>query len=287
MYHVLINKLENDDSDAILEGQSDYLDRIESSFREGITMPSEDILLPIVFEIDEFAVRGKMTDHLNVSDIPGPVFSLAAKTLFEKQSIKNIEYFQLILIDEFPNGKKKMEEKKAIKYKDYFIANVVGLVDCIDHEKSVLEYFYPPELRNSEENMIGDNDENNPFAGENPNDIDFITKLVLDETKIDPSLKVFRLKDQTNLLVFHESIVEQIKKEKLSGFVFVPVDKYTDAIQDEDEKVEDKILYPQQKQIPTPPKPKEEPAPPTQKEEATDKKKGRFDSLLNWKEQDK
>ena len=38
---------------------------------------------------------------------------------------------------------------------------------------------------------------------------------------------------------------------------------------------------------PTPPKPKEEPPPPIQKEEVSDKKKGRFDSLLNWKEQDK
>ena len=81
---------------------------------------------------------------------------------------------------------------------------------------------------------------NNPFSDENPNDIDFITKLVLDESKIDPALKVFRLKDQPNLLVFHEDIVKAIRKEKLSGFVFVPVSEYTDAIPDDDADTEEK-----------------------------------------------
>ena len=286
MYFVLTNHIENDRTDAILEGESIYLDRIDCSFRQGISLPVEDIDTPIVFNLSQYILRGTMTDHLSINTIPGPVFSIKAKQIVDKIKVKNIEFLQLKLIDQFLEGKKKEDKTKPIEYNNFFIANVVGLIDCVDHEKSVLEYFYPPELRNPEENMIGDNDENNPFAGENPNEIDFITKLVLDETKIDPALKIFRLKDQPNLLVFHKSIVELIRKENLRGFVFVPVEEYTDVIQDEDEKVGEKIQNPQQKQISIQPKPKEE-TPPTIQKELTDKKKGRFDSLLNWKEQDK
>jgi hypothetical protein len=39
-----------------------------------------------------------------------------------------------------------------------------------------------------------------------------------------------------DILVFHESVVDLIKKEKLSGFVFVPVEEYTEVIQDEKEE---------------------------------------------------
>jgi hypothetical protein len=237
MYYILTSAVENDREDAILEGNSIYLDRIECSFQEGILLPSEDIETPILFTIDEFTLRGIMTDHLNINDIPGPVFSLRVKSLLEKMGLKNLQYFQLTLRDEFPNGEKGNERddkrKEIIEYKNFFITNVLGLVDCVDHKKSVLDYFLPPEFRNKEKEP-GD-EINNPFANENPNDIDLVTKLVFDESKIDPSFKVFRLKDKPHILVFHESIVEQIRKEKLSGFVFVPVEKYSELIADDPE----------------------------------------------------
>lgn len=277
MYHILTNKLANEEEDAILEGRSAYLARIECSFCDGLPLPSDDIDTPIVFKLYEYTLRGTMTDHLNINSIPGPVFSLNTKTLLEKKGITNIEYYQLTLVDEFPQGKKTdqndTDNPKLIEYTNYFIANVVVLVDCVDHEKSILEYFYPPELRDQKkEDPNKEDDINDPFAGENPNDIDFITKLVLDENKIDPKLKVFRLKDQPNLLVFHESIVNLIRKEKLSGFVFVPVAEYTDAIQDDDEKEEaNKEL--KEKKVVSQPKQKDEPK--EQKQEKEDLKKTR------------
>lgn len=287
MYFILLKKVADTNKDAILKGHSLYIERLGCSFEQGLSLIAEKIRTIINFRFDEYALRGIMNDYLSVNDIPGPIFSIASKFFFDKIKIRNIEYYQLKLIDEFPEGKKRDDKRKPIEYNNYCIANVVGLVDCIDHEKSILEYFYPPELRNPEEGMIANNAENNPFAGENLNDIDFIKKLVLDETKIDPSLKIFRLKDRPNLLLFHDSIVELIRKENLRGFVFVAVEKYTDVIQNEDEKVEEKIQIPQQKQISIRPKPKEETPPTIQKEEESDKKKGRFDSLLNWKKQDK
>ena len=50
-------------------------------------MPLEDIELPILFNIDEFALRGTMTDHLSIDDIEGPVFSLKTKELFKTLAI--------------------------------------------------------------------------------------------------------------------------------------------------------------------------------------------------------
>jgi hypothetical protein len=292
IYYILTNGVANEEADAVLEGYSRYLHRIDCSFAEGISLPVEDIDVPIAFDIDEFSTRGVMTDHLSVDDIPGPVFSLAVKQLFEKLGLLNIEYYQLILTDEFPEGvlvqPREEKNRKAVVYHDYYISNVVGLVDCVDHYNSLVEYYYPRyEAGNpdSQGNMNIDAP-NNPFAGENPNEIDFITKLVLDESKIDPSLKIFRLKDKPDLLVFHESVVNEIRKKKLTGFVFVPVEEYTDAIPDDDDtneqrKEEDTVeqepvsLPRTEPQAPPPTelKPITEPRQPL--EEPAEKKKGR------------
>jgi hypothetical protein len=250
MYYILAPQVENDNEDAILEGYSQYLKRIDCNFKEGLSLPSDDIEIPILFNIGEYTLRGTMTDHLSIDDIPSPIFSLKTQELFASLAISNIEYYQLKLIDEFPEtdkppvDKNKKQEKKVIEYNNYFIANVVGLVDCVDHEQSVVEYYYPPELKQQLKEDAGTVD---PAMSkevlDNPNEIDFITKLVLDETKIDPALKVFRLLDQPDLLVFHESVVEAIKKGNLSGFVFVPVAEYTDAIPDEvEEEKEEKQI---------------------------------------------
>jgi hypothetical protein len=226
-----------------------------------------------------------MTDHLSINDIPGPVFSLKTKYLFEKLNIQNIEYYQLKLMDEFPNGDKEYFIKPGrVEYNNYFIANVVGLVDCVDHEKSVLEYFYPPELRNPDEETVANaNDENNPFASENPNDIDLVTKLVLDETKIDPSFKIFRLFDKPDLLIFHENIVKAIRKEKLSGFVFVPVSEYTDVIRDDDEENKHEIKEPQKEASKELVKKEIKPEPtkqPEKKEESSQTSKRKFSFFI-------
>jgi hypothetical protein len=242
MLFVLIKGVENEKVDAILDGESDYLQRIGTSFCRGVNLPFEDIDTPILFFLYEYTLRGVMKDHLYINSIPGPVFSDDVKEFLQKEGVKNIEYYQLTLIDEFSETEQELKkkgpdaERKIIEYKNYSIANVVGLVDCVDHEKSILEYFYPPEMRNPPEDMpaMDQDDSNNPFAGENPNDIDFITKLVLDESKIDPAMKVFRLYDKPGLLLFHESIVKRLTEEGATGFVFVPVDEYTDLIPDDD-----------------------------------------------------
>lgn len=254
MYYILTNQAENDEYDAILEGESIYLDRIDCSFQEGLPLPMEDIDTPIPFKLNEYTLRGTMTDRLSLDDIPGPVCSLRAKFLFEKIGITNVEYYQLSIQDEFVKDKEgdKSKSEQTVAYTNYFIANVVGLVDCVDHEKSEIEYFLPPELRNRKEDATTTGIEkiNDPFAGDNPNEIDFITKLVFDESKIDPAIKIFRLLDQPNLLVFHESVVGHIRKAGLSGFVFVPVSEYTDAIADEEEDEEQEKKEPKKEIAP-------------------------------------
>lgn len=291
MYYVLLDNVENDEEDAILEGKFGNDELAEFSFNTGLSIRKCKFDIPVRFTFDEFALRGTMTDFLSVDEVRGPVFSATTQDLFHKLGINCIEYFQMILVDEFPESHAEAKDKKkVIEYADYFIGNVVGLVDCVDHHKSVLEYFYPEEIRQDEGgHTANDDDANNPFAGENLNEIDFITHLVLDESKIDPSLKIFRLKDKPDLVVFHEDVVNEIRKEKLTGFVFVPVDQYTDAIPDDDEPEQrEEENAPEQQPASLPksePKPEPQGPPPTELkpiteprqplEEAGEKKKPR------------
>jgi len=67
------------------------------------------------------------------------------------------------------------------------------------------------------------------------NTIDFIRHLVFDDSKIPEDIKIFRLKDCPRILVFKEEVVEAIKKAGLTGFVFTPLEEYTDEIPDNDD----------------------------------------------------
>ena len=148
-WFVLLNDVENDEDDAILEGESEYLERIDVSFSEGEILPFEDFMLPIDFYLYEYSLRGEMTDHLSLDDIDGVVLSQKAKDIFTQIGVGNVQYFPLKLIDEYSNAEEvywaNLRDKKADfkteTYKGYFIANFHDLVDCIDHEKSDCEYF--------------------------------------------------------------------------------------------------------------------------------------------------
>ncbi len=239
-YYILNGKVENENEDAILEGVFVDVENEDYLFYKGFSLEKKGISTPIVFKIEQYALRGTMTDHLSIDDINGPIFSQKVINLLKAHAVNNIEYYPLTIRDEFPEVEKtelqknKKEEKKEIEYTNYFIANVVGLVDCINHEQSIGEYYYPPELRQQlkEEKEA----QAETTTTDNPNEFDFITKLILDERKITPTMKVFRLLDRPDLLIFHDSIVEAIRKKNLSGFVFVPVTEYTDAITDEEEE---------------------------------------------------
>src|SRR5687767_9004468 len=120
MFYILLSHIENDQVDAILEGSFTDVEIEDYSFQSGFSVKMDEIDLPILFTIYEYTLRGRMTDHLSVDDIPGPVYSHKTKALFESLAIRNIEYYQLNLIDEFAESdydepRKNDKEKRVVE----------------------------------------------------------------------------------------------------------------------------------------------------------------------------
>ena len=266
-YYILFQSIEDEEEDAMLAGYSEYLDRIRVPFDEGELVPIEDILLPIEILVEEASLRGRFTDYLIVDDVDCSLISKKAKEVFEKKEITNFQTLPIKLIDSYANADEVEEAKlkdehleyKEVIYEDYEIFNATSLLDCINHEASNLEYYVTPvEIPDDlPENM------REAMQQEEDNDIDFIRKLILDESKIPDDIKIFRLKDCPRILVFKEEIVKAIREAKLTGFVFVPLSEYTDEIPDDDEEEEEKITKETQKaeQQRKEPLPEEKPKP--------------------------
>jgi hypothetical protein len=262
-YYILSQGIENEEEDSILEGWSKYLDRIRISFDTGEIAPLDDILIPIEITIIEYSLRGRMTDLMHIDEVDCFVITNKAIQFFQQRGITNFQTLPIVIIDPYSNAdaveEAEMKDKKLDyvekKYENYAIFNVVNLIDCINHEASQLEYFAtPPDIP---EDMP--DDMKAALQQEEDNDIDFIRKLVLDDDKIPQDIKIFRLKDCPRILVFKEEIVNAIKEAKLTGFVFVPLDKYTDEIPDNDreeeaETVTEKVTKTPAKAAPEPPK---------------------------------
>lgn len=239
-----VNKAEDN---AIISGSIEPLDGLNNLFNQGVAISEEILNIDLDLLISIHSIRGRMADYLWVEGIDGLVFSEKAKDLLQQMVPDNIQLFPLVIIDKFSNLEEVQmagfrDEKldyKTITYNNYFIGNVIGLVDCVDHDASDLEYYVPKQ--EIPENMP--EDMKAALQQEVDNDIDFIRKLVLDEEKIPQDIKIFRLKDCPRILVFKEEIVNAIKEAKLTGFVFVPLEKYTDEIPDDDNEEEtDKVV---------------------------------------------
>ena len=237
-YHVLAQDLSEDD-DAMLFGQNKILKSLAFKFDEGIEFPEEGIEFPLEYDIDLYADRGRMTDSLFI-DFLGTVFSERTQSLLLSLNVTHIQYLKLNLVDKFSNIEEveiakyqdKELEYKTMIYGDYSIANIRSVLDCVNHDKSDVEYYVhrpetPEDLPEDMKAML--------LEQEVDNEIDFIRKLVLDESKIPEDIHIFRLKDCPRILVFKESIVQAIREAKLTGFVFVPLSEYTDEIPDDDD----------------------------------------------------
>lgn len=246
MYYILSDEIIDSNQSAILEGEYEDIETEDFPFNIGKSIIKPGFELPIVFHLYINITRGKMTDNLSVDSIEGLVVSNKTRDLLVKEKYGNIQFYPIQIIDEYSNLEEvQMAEFKNEKqdyisktYDNYFIANVIGLIDGIDHEASDLEYFIPRQEipEDMPENMKAVLQEQ-----EEDNDIDFIRKLVLDESKVPEDIHIFRLKDCPRILVFKEHVVEAIREAKLTGFVFTPLSEYTDEIPDDDDDDENEV----------------------------------------------
>lgn len=219
-YYILSNDIPDDSEDAILETNGDEF----PGFDQGISTDNK-FLEGLTVKLSESIVPGILANRIHILGFNALVVSHEAKEFFEKTGIENIEFIPIEIIAqpveqfEYPPAKilfikikHKQEPQEPVDYSGYFAANIIGLCECVDKEKSDLEYF-------------GDGEE-----------IDHIHSIVLDESQIPEELKIFRLKSYPDLIIVHESIVEAINKAGLTGFNFVAPKDFTEDIDSEDEE---------------------------------------------------
>ncbi|VAW62787.1 hypothetical protein MNBD_GAMMA11-1029, partial [hydrothermal vent metagenome] len=173
MYWILSNEFVDEDNDADLSGDVNLDLGEEISFDGGV--PVATSIPRVILTLNADSQMGVMTDHLSIDEIHGLVFSDRLHELLGSTKVNNVQYFDFDIYD--PKSNKV--------YENYKIANVVGLVDCVDKDKSDLTFY-------------------------DDGVIEFIDKLVLDESKIPPELKIFRLSNRSTLTVVHQSIKDAI-----------------------------------------------------------------------------
>jgi len=189
MYWILSNEFVDEYNDADLSGDVNLDLGDEISFDVGV--PVNPTLSKIVLTLDDDSRMGNMTDHLSISEVYGLIFSARLRELLSGMMVNNIQYFEFDIID--------VRENRI--YTDYKIANVVGLVDCIDKDKSDLKYFDSGNIKR-------------------------IKKLVLDESKIPSELKIFRLLKDSTLPIVHQSIKDAIDDAGITGCLFYRIEDF-------------------------------------------------------------
>ena len=135
---------------------------------------------------------GYLTDNLVAPGFPGLLISARLRTVFEKSGVDNIQYFPINLLTS--TGTAPIHQ--------YFIANIVGKVGCIDIDRSDITMTAGP-----------------------PTIIDAIDHLVLHEHKIQ-NLNIFRLGEIPVVIFINSRIRDAVEKSRASGVSFYPIDEF-------------------------------------------------------------
>ncbi|MCO7225264.1 imm11 family protein [Pleionea sp. CnH1-48] len=114
-----------------------------------------------------------------------------------------------ILAKELPEGNIEFLPVTILNHKghpepdNYFILHPKEIVDCIDQEASVVEW--------------------NPLA---PEELMGCESMVLNEDKIPPSSKLFRLKHWGSVIIIRSDLAELLESEGVTGLYFPPAKGY-------------------------------------------------------------
>lgn len=99
------------------------------------------------------------------------------KSVFEKQSGANFEYYPV-----------KIKDKKGRVFEEsYYLAHLLDIHDCLDLDKSL--YRMDAIIKN---------------------EIDRFAQIVLDENKLNPEKKMFRIKHKPSMILVTEDLVDEI-----------------------------------------------------------------------------
>jgi len=166
----------------------------EMIWENGVIINAKEYDLSRLEFICEKLPFGKMTDYA-ITDMGCSIVSKRFKEFLENQGVDNIDYYSATVI-ECEGGQAK---------EGYYSANIIGLVDCIDRDSSVMRADY--------------DDEGNL-------DIIFgISKLVLKDRVINCGA-IFRAYPFTRLVLIDESLKEKFEKSPITGVRLIAPERW-------------------------------------------------------------
>lgn len=122
------------------------------------------------------------------------VVSKPLKEAIAEEAPADVEYLPISIID----------HKGKVASSDYFVLNPFTLQDCIDQQASKIKW--------------------NPI---DKSKIMSCPKLVIDESRIAPGAKIFRLKHFTGLVVLARDLAESLDAAGFKGADFEEIDEFT------------------------------------------------------------
>ncbi len=130
----------------------------------------------------------RIIDVLESGGANGIALNKKTKGIFEKLELNNIQYFDTKVID----------KKKEISLDEWYLANIIGLVDCIDYENSEL------------------------VLSDDKSRIEFIDSLSFHNQKIiDSKLEIFRLDNFSPIIITSDRVRKEIISNNIIGFEFI------------------------------------------------------------------
>jgi hypothetical protein len=121
------------------------------------------------------------------------VASPRLKAFLESQALSNVEFLPVTILD----------HKGRAASRDYCIVHPIDLVDCVDVQQSDLEW-----------SII------------DPSSIDTVTRLVIDETRLDPRVALFRPKPFYDVVLARRPLAEAIDAQGFSGIRWIELSSY-------------------------------------------------------------
>lgn len=169
----------SDEYEVSIDELPDLVSDLELNFDCGIRITEKVPVINIPFDPHP---EERKTDNIVAPTRLGLLINDKVKTVFDKLSIRNIQYFKARLL----------EQNSQTIDESYSIANIVGKFSCVDMDQSKLEFF-------------------------SDGNIEFIDKLVLDlEVSVDYG-HIFRLGEFPAILVISDALKKALETSGVTG----------------------------------------------------------------------
>jgi hypothetical protein len=181
---------------AILSTHPPELDDIAFQFRDG--HPMRDVMPAHA----AYPMSSRWSDRRALYDFQSNTLQLLivskrCREVLESGHHDNIEFLPIVVLD----------HRGKVASNDYFIAHLLGSVDCMDRERSSFEP--------------------NPL---NPDIFGVCDRLVLQDDKIPDDVELFRLSNGPTTYIARQSLKERLEKAGIQGVSFIPESQYDSAL---------------------------------------------------------